>query len=194
MKNRKIILSTLVALSLLTTVTGCGTKENKNETTNNNTKTEEKNKMKGKCSAVDCMKQIEITNTIEEINEITGVEGKLTDETKKIYEYDLGDEDKITVEYGSKEVPTIKAEFTRSKVADKNVDLSKSTELKAKVNAGINYEQFKAEIGNVDGIVVEKSETNTKYMWVSKKGGYIKGNFRNSDNLCTFFTGMTDNR
>lgn len=186
------MLGTLTALCLLTTVTGCGT--DKKLDANKGTKTEEKSKMKGKCTAVECMKQIEITNTIEQINDITGVEGKLTDEAKKIYEYDLGDKDKITVEYGSKEVPTIKAEFARSKIADKNVDLSKSDELKAKVKTGINYEQFKAEIGNVEGVVVEKSDLNTKYMWVSKKGGYIRGNFRNKDNVCSFFTGMTDRK
>ena len=156
MKKRKLLLSTLIALGLLTTMTGCG-QDNKKGNTNNDKKTEEKNKMKGKCTAVDCMKQIEINSTIEQINEI-------------------------------------KAEFTRSKIADKNVDLSKSEELKAKVNAGINYEQFKAEIGNVEGIIVEKSEDNTRYMWVSKKGGYIRANFRNRDNICTFFTGMTDRK
>ena len=193
MKKRKLLLSTLIALGLLTTMTGCG-QDNKKGNTNNDKKTEEKNKMKGKCTAVDCMKQIEINSTIEQINEITGVEGNLTNETKKIYEYDLGDEDKIIVEYGSSEVATIKAEFTRSKIADKNVDLSKSEELKAKVNAGINYEQFKAEIGNVEGIIVEKPEDNTRYMWVSKKGGYIRANFRNRDNICTFFTGITDRK
>ena len=194
MKRNQLLIGVVTALSLFV-MTGCTTLNKNNKAGSNNTsKTEEESKLKAKCSAVECMKQIELTSTIEQINEITGVEGVLTDEVKKIYEYDLGNKEKITLEYGSKEIPTIKAEFTRSTVADKKVDLSKVEDLKIKVKAGLTYDQFKAEIGDVDGVIVEKSSTSTKYMWVSKNGGYIRGSFRNSDNKCAFFTGMTDRK
>ena len=70
------------------------------------------------------------------------------------------------------------------------MDFSKHKELQTKVKTGITYEQFKTYVGNVDGVVVGKSSTTTKYMWVSKNGGYIKGTFSNTTNMCTFITGM----
>lgn len=190
---KKFLLSVTVCLLAIISVTGCGKETTKKIKDNNQKKVEEKEKkLKAKCSAVECIKKIEPENTVEEVNEIIGVDGVLTNKDYNYYEYDLGNDEKITLKYYKGTTATIEADFDKNSVADKKVDLSKLNELKPKVQAGISYDNFKKEIGNVDGVLVEKSQTTRRYMWVSKKGGNVRAAFRTKDNMCTFFTGFND--
>lgn len=193
MKKGKLLVAFLSLVLFLGFTTGCDKKEvlKDNET---KTKAEEKDKLKANCSALECIKKIEPTNTVEEVNKIVGVDGVLTDEKYNIYEYDLGNDEKITLKYYSGKKATIVADYEEDDLADKKVDLSKLQDLKAKVSSGISYDDFKKEIGNVDGTLVEKSDISNKYVWVSKKGGSVKATFRTSDNLCSFFSGFGDTK
>lgn len=193
MKKGKLLIGVFLCLLGIFLTTGCTTKENTNKNDNTD-KTEEKSKLKAKCSALECIKKIEPENTVEEVNEIVGVDGVLTDEKYNFYEYDLGNGEKITLKYYSGKTATIVADYDEDELADKKVDLSKLEDLKSKVNYGISYDDFKKEIGGVDGILIEKSTLSNKYIWVSTKGGNVKATFRVKDNLCSFFSGFGDTK
>ncbi len=191
MKKSKLLVALLSLVLLIGFTTACDKKEVSKE---KETKTEEKDELKAKCSALECIKKIEPTNTVEEVNKIVGVDGVLTDEKYNFYEYDLGDDEKITLKYYSGTKATIVADYDEDELANKKVDLSKLQELKSKVSSGITYDDFKKEIGGVDGTLIEKSDTSNRYIWVSKKGGNVKATFRVSDNMCSFFTGFGDTK
>lgn len=190
---KKILVGILSLALVISLTTGCD-KQEKKDNSKKEVKTEEKKTLKAKCSALECIKKIEPENTVEEVNKIVGVEGKLTDEKYNFYEYDLGNDEKITLKYYSSTKATIVADYERDELANKKVDLSKLTDLKPKVSAGITYDDFKNEIGGEDGTLIEKSESSNKYVWVSKKGGYITASFRKSDNKCSFFSGFGDRK
>ena len=97
MKKSKLLVVTFMCMLSLFLVTGCASKTTKDEVKKDDTK--ETSKLKAKCSALECIKKIEPENTVEEVNEIVGVEGKLTSEEYNIYEYDLGNDEKITLKY-----------------------------------------------------------------------------------------------
>ena len=63
-------------------------------------------------------------------------------------------------------------------------------ELKDKVKSGITYDEFKTYLGNIEGVIVEKSSYSTKYTWASENGSYINGTFSNSSNKCTLLSGV----
>ena len=188
---KKFLFSMTLCLLAVLSLTGCNQETTKKVKDYKQEKVEEK-KLKVKCSAVECIQKITPENTVEEVNEIIGVDGVLKNENSREYEYDLGNDEKITLKFSSDNTSTIVADFNKNDVADKKVDLSNLEDLKPKVNAGITYDNFKKEIGDVDGVLVEKSKTSVKYMWVSKKGGNVRASFRTSDNMCRFFTGIGD--
>lgn len=192
MKTRKIIMSISILVLGIFLVTGCSVK--KEIVIGKDKKIQEKKKLKAKCSAVECIKKLNIDVTVEEANKIIGVDGKLTDEKYNFYEYDLGNDEKIILKYYSGDKATIEADFNQDDIANKKVDLSHVNDLKTKVQNGLTYDEFKAEIGNTDGILIEKSQFSNKYLWVSTKGGYIKATFSLSNNKCTIFTGMGDSK
>lgn len=183
MKIRKILVVISITLLCLLSVLGCEKKKEKDEI-----------KLKGNCEALECIKQIKPKNTVEEVNKITGVDGLLIDKENNIYKYDLGNNETITLKYYSGSKAVVEASYDNNAIANKKVDLSKFSDLKEKIGSGITYKEFKKEIGGVDGVLIEKSELSKKYIWVSKKGGYIKATFSNSDKKCTFFSGYEDSK
>ena len=126
---KKIIFGFICSALTLSLFTGCGDKELK-KTDNNENKTEEKTN--GKCTAVECIKQINVENTVEEINNIIGINGELIDEKYNKYYWKLSENVGIEVAYYSSTKGTIKLDIDKSKIAIKNVDFSKYNELKDK--------------------------------------------------------------
>ena len=71
------------------------------------------------------------------------------------------------------------------------MDFSRYDELKPKISEGITYDDFIKYIGNVDGILIEKSSYSKKYIWVAEDGrSYLNGTFSISTGKCTFISGM----
>ena len=114
-------------------------------------------------------------SSIEDVNKIVGVDGKLTDTEYNFYEYDLGNGETITLKYYAGNKATVIASYDKKKLANKNVDLSDLNSLKKKVSSGITYDQFKKEIGGVDGTLIEKSESSNKYsiQYAFRQGGCL---------------------
>lgn len=180
MKKQNLILGCII----ISTLTGCSSVNLDSNTNQNNETT------KGNCVATECIKKINPENTVEEINNIIGFEGELTDEKYNKYYWSLSESSGIEVTYYSSDKGTIVVDIDRDLFANDKVDFSKYDELKEKINDGISYDDFKTYIGNVEGTLIEKGRTSNKYVWVAKDGSYLNASFSNSSGKCTNATGM----
>lgn len=146
---------------------------------------------KGKCTAIECIKQIDPENTVEEINNIIGVEGKLVDEKYNKYYWELSDDSGVYVKYYDSKKGTIEINIERNSIANKKVDFSKYDDIKKLLNDGtsLTYDEFASKVGNVEGTLIENDGYNKTYMWVNDKGGYLKATFSNRSGKCTFVVG-----
>ena len=142
----------------------------------------------GNCNVFECIKLINSSNTVEEINEIIGIDGELINEEYNIYYWELSENTGIEVAYYSSNKGTISCDYEYEMLSNDNVTFSNYEELQSKVKDGIYYNEFIKYIGNVDGVITEKNSYSTKYTWVSKDGKYLTGTF-NSSNKCTFIIG-----
>lgn len=188
---KKVLLSLMLGVTVLFS-SGCGKEVTPASVAQKNAKKEvqQKETIKAKCQAVECIEKIEPENTVEQINEIIGFEGELTDEKTKTYTWKITKDDSIIVKYYSSDKGTITVDYKKdATVANKKVDLSKLTDLKPKVNAGITYDDFKKEVGDVDGVLIEKSEYSRRYVWATGRGGYVKASFNYRTDKCTSMFG-----
>lgn len=174
---KKKILKFICAVSLFVVLTGCGATDNTSP------------KMKANCHATECIKKIDDDSTVEDINKVIGFEGELIDDKNNTYYWKISEEESIKVTYYNRSKGTIYAEFNRDTLANQNVDFSRYDELQVKIKEGITYDDFKTYIGNVEGIVTEKSGITTKYTWVSTDGSYLTASFSNNSKKCTFASG-----
>lgn len=178
MKKYKLFVTILLCILSFLLVTGCSNDSEK----------------KANCSSLECIKKIKVENTVEEVNKIIGVKGVLYDKENKFYRYDLDKGETIILKYYSSDKATVSASYDKKKLANKDVDLHNLSNLKKKVSNGITYNEFKKQIGGVEGTLIEKSELSNKYLWVSKNGGYITAIFKKKDNKCFYFSGYGDVR
>lgn len=186
---KKILFNISLLFLIIVIVTGCGnevTKENNDNVTNNVVEKEN-----GKCKAIECINLINPENTVEEINEIIGFKGELTDEKYNKYYWELSNDTGIEVTYYSSSKGTIKVDFDRNTVANKKVDFSKYDEIKTLLNSGnsLTYNDFVNKVGNVEGTLIEKSAYTKKYVWVNSDGGYLNASFSETSGKCTIVTG-----
>lgn len=178
---KKKIFSLLLVIVLIGSLTGCG----KNTTTNGASK----EKIKGNCTSIECIKKIEPENTVEEINNIIGFSGELIDEKYNTYYWKISENTGVKVTYYSGNTGNVSIDFDRDSLANNKVDFSRYNELQPKIREGIAYNEFISYIGNVEGTIIEKSTTSIKYTWVSKDGSYLNGTFSKRYGNCTFASG-----
>lgn len=187
------VLGIMCALLLVGICVGCGNNSTGNNSgssnDNNSVNNSEKVETKGNCNAVECVEQIEIESTVEEINEIIGFDGELIDEDYNIYYWEFSEDTGIKVAYYSSTRGTITLDIDKDSLANKKVDFSRYDELQPKIKEGITYDEFIKYIGNVDGIVTEKSSLSTKYTWVDSDGSYLTASFSNNSKKCSFASG-----
>ena len=181
MKNK--IIGIVLGALFISCLTGCGNNATDGNVTGGGSNT------KGNCAATECIKKIKPENTVEEINSIIGFNGELTDEKYNKYYWELSEDTGIEVTYYSGKTGTIEVDFNRDSVANSKVNFLRYNELQPKIKEGISYQDFISYIGNVDGTIIEKSSTSTKYVWVATDGSYLNGTFSNSSGKCTFATG-----
>lgn len=195
MKKCRVLLGLLSFSLVVTLLTGCDKSKDNRDDLNDNKKTVQKSKtkVKTKCDFYKCIDEIKPENTVEEVNEIIGIEGVLTDEEHNFYEYDFGDDKKITLKFYSSNDSTIVVDYDKKDLKNNKVTLENLSDLKARINNGISYEEFKKDVGGVDGTLIEKSNLSNKYVWVTKNEGYVTASFSNSGSrkgMCTFFSGF----
>ena len=179
MKKVKIIF--IVLFGIL--ISGCSLKS---KSSNNLNKIE----TNGKCSVLECINLISVDDTVEEINDITGIKGVLTDEQYNIYYWGLTEETGIYVTYYSGTKGNIKIDIDKELLKNSKVDFAKYEELRTKINEGITYEEFVTYVGGVEGVLIEKGSITNKYIWVDDDGSYLNASFSTGSNKCTFVSGM----
>ena len=115
MKNK--ILIGLTCLFVLICTVGCAnTKENTN-VKNDNVKSGTEQTVKSKCSYYECLTKMSLDNTLEELNGIVGFEAtKLESTSLDKYEYDFGNDKKITVSFSNDKIVSIKIEYDKKEL------------------------------------------------------------------------------
>lgn len=177
---KKLFLLVISSILIISLTTGCANNESNEIGDDNNSIQYE---------VLEYINLIKPENTVEEINKIIGFEGELIDEQYNRYYWKLPNDTGIEVTYFSSSTGTIVVEIDDEVLANKKVDFSKATQLKEKVKEGITYDEFKTYVGNVDGVVVEKSDILTYYLWVDEDGNTLKASFENNNGKCSAFFG-----
>ena len=189
---KKKILVVVLSLALMFTVTGCGKKANDNYVAPNSNTAHDKSTVKTKCTVLECIKKLSADSTVEEINKVVGVEGKLTNEKYNEYTWTFSDKESLKATYYSSDKANIEANYIRDDVANKKVTFSKYDEIQTALKSGssLTYDEFKSKVGGVEGTLVYISSSSNKYVWVNTKGEYLTGTFSNTTNKCTFVLGQ----
>ena len=126
MKLRKIFVYLIMGVVTLGLVTGC------TDTTKTETSKKEEEKVQGKCKVEECIKLIEPSNTIEEINEIIGFEAEKS-EYSETYKWKLSDKTWIDATPStSDESYSLSANYDKSTIKnDKAVKITPNLLIKA---------------------------------------------------------------
>ena len=172
---KKILLSSIIFLCTLCFVTGC-TKETQDE--------KPKDDVKGNCSITECMKKIEVTNTIEEISNIIGFEST-TDAmigSDPIWKFDS--KNWISFKTYNDDV-TIQATIDKESIKNDKIELPSSSELQKDLNNGsFTYEELVEKLGG-EGTLTTISKGSLSYTWVDKMGQRLGATFNNESGKCT---------
>ena len=171
----KIRLSGIIVLCALCFATGCA-KENLDE--------KPKEDVKGNCSIVECMKKIEATNTIEEMNDIIGFEST-TDAmigSDPIWKFDS----KNWISFkNSNDTITIQATIDKESLKDETIKLPSSSDLQKDLNNGsFTYEELVEKVGG-EGTLTSISAGSLSYTWVDKSGQRLGATFNKKSGKCT---------
>lgn len=164
MKTKKILCSLLVGGLSLSLITGC------KDTTKGETLKEEEDKVQGNCSVSECIKLIEPTNSIEEINEIIGFDAEKS-EYSETYKWKLSEKTWIDATPSSTDdTYSLSANFDKSEIKNDKADFSNFNELKTSLGKGesFTYEEMNEKVGGVEGILAGKTATSKRYIWVNK--------------------------
>ena len=137
--------------------------------------------------------KIELGDSLAKVTEVMGLEGVITldEDLSVVYFWDTGDKNGYEVNFWKEDDRAIRVEmkFDRKDLANDAVIIQDLTELKAKVQQGITYDEMKEYLGGVDGVWVTKTSTTNKYCWAHTSGAYVEASFSASDNQCSFFFG-----
>ena len=110
-------------------------------------------------------------------------------ENMEKYEYDFGNDKKITVTLFSGKVSSITMAYDKKELKNSKVTLDNLADVKAKINDGVSYADFKNAVGGVDGTLYELGSWN-KYVWVAGDGSSnVTASFGKDGNL-KFFSGL----
>lgn len=172
MNLKKIFLSLILGIFSVGIITGCdGSKKIEKEQT---TETSQ-----GNCQVLDCIKQIEVTNSVKEINEIIGVEGEISDTSKNV-KWKLNSKESITLTYAG-EAPILQANYDRTTIKNEQNDFSSYSDIADKLKKGktVTYEEIKEIVGGLDGTLEGKTSSSNSYAWVDKNGRVLRATIKN---------------
>lgn len=176
MKFKKILSSFIIFLCTLCFVTGC-TEEKLDE--------KSKEEVKGNCSIVECMKKIEATNTMEEINAIIGFEFT-TDAmigSDPIWKFDS--KNWISFKTSGNDNVTIQATIDKESIKNDNIKLPSASDLQKDLNNGsFTYEELVEKVGG-EGTLTSISKGSFSYTWVDKHGQKLGATFNKESGKCT---------
>ena len=177
MKLKKMMLRSMAVLCVLCLATGCS-KEQQEE------KKEEK-KVVSNCSIVECMKKIEATNTIEEINDIIGFESTTDAMISSDPMWKFDSKNWISFKSYSENSITIQATIDKESLKNEDIKLPLSSDLQKDLNNGsFTYEELAEKIGG-EGTLTSISENSRIYTWIDKSSQRLSATFNNKSGKCT---------
>lgn len=138
--------------------------------------------VKGNCAVTECMKQINTSNTVEEITNIIGVE---VEESGKEYTWRLDSKNyiKLKLQTGN---PILQATIDKDTIKNDNINLLKASELQEMLNNGsFTYQELVEKLGGVEGILDSKTTNSVGYIWVNKSKITLSATFNNKTGKCT---------
>ena len=56
----------------------------------------------------------------------------------------------------------------------------------------MDYATFVSKVGNVEGVLVDKSQFSKKYLWYNSSSKYLIGEFSEITGMCTLVTGYNE--
>lgn len=159
-------------------VTGC----------TNDTKLDEKTKeediVKGKCVVTECIKQLDTSNTIEEMNDIIGFEATKSEYSEE-HTWKLSKNNSITLKYAG-DSPILQATIDKESIKNENVKLLSSSELKEKLsNGSFTYNELVKMLDGIEGVLESKTKNSVGYIWVDKNNRTLGATFNNKSGKCT---------
>lgn len=186
----KKFLTAVLLVAMVFVFAGCGAK---GTNTGKNANKPAKEDIKGNCTVFECIKQLEVTDTLEQANEKIGFEGKKDKETDNysIYVWEVTKDSSVEIQFNNGGKSNIKIDFDKEQIANSKLDLSKFDEMKTIISKGeMTLSMFSEMVGNVEGTLVEKSSFSNKYLWYKSSTNYLNGTFSTSSNKCTFVSGL----
>lgn len=149
-----------------------------------------KNNTKSDVAYIQKFNTIELTDTLQQVNQKIGFEGTLRNASLGAYSWNFSDNTGIEVYFNSStnQISDTKLLYATEDIINSAVKIPNLTLLQSKIDKGISYEEIKKECGNVDGVLIRKSPTSSEYRWQKEVGKYLNATF-NSQNVCTAFNG-----
>lgn len=178
MKLKKIFTYSIISLFTISCVVGCSNSANEVE------EEKQKEEVKGNCVVTECIKQLETSNTVEEINEIIGFVGTKSDYSEE-RTWKLDSKNWITLKYAGGN-PILQATIDKESIKNENIKLPLSSELREMLNNGsFTYEELVEKVGGVEGTLSSKTSSSVSYMWVDKHNQVLSATFNNESGKCT---------
>jgi len=191
MKDKKrymrVIMAVLV-IALAGLCTACKTSSGNGENTGKGNVSDTKNdaaeqKQKAE-TTVGYMKQLSVTNTVEEINKITKVEGTKSQYSEE-YTWKINDKNYIMMKFAG-DSAILQATIDKSAVKNENINLPSSSELRQMLNNGsFTYKELVEKVGGVEGLLTGKTSGSESYTWVDKQNRALRATFNNESGKCT---------
>lgn len=174
--KKKLLAFMLSCTFFLGIAAGC-TEQKENDSNENDVQT-----TKGNCEAEECIKLIEPTMKVEEINTIIGFEGEKK-EGSGTYIWQLTDKTKIEVEYKDS-LGTITATMDKEKIKNDQLKVSICYAIQNDIKSGTTYtyEEMVEKFEGVEGYLATKAPTFKRFIWVSKDGQTFGATFSDSLN------------
>lgn len=166
---KKIFVSFLLLFFMI--VTGCEEEQQLDE---------KKEEIRGNCVVTECIKKIETTNSVEEINNIIGFEAEKS-EYSESYTWKLSDKTWITRD-ASGTAPILQATIDKETIQSDAVDFSVYSDIKKMLDSGtsLSYEEMVSKLGGVEGTLAGKTSTSNRYIWVDKSNRTFSATFSNT--------------
>jgi len=182
MKNKTVIIVIAIIFIVVMGILGIltlGEKENNQNIAQNTSEGTEK---KGNYDVIEAIKHIEVTNTIEEINEILGFEGE-TSEFSGDCTWKIDSKNWITLKKVA-DSQILQATIDKESIKNDNVTLPSQKELQELLNKGITYKELVEKLG-AEGTLTSKTGTSVGYIWADKNGQRLGATINNESGKCT---------
>lgn len=184
MKDKKTLICGIIAVLVIGLCAFYAiSSNNEQENTDNvaDNTVEEKQKTE---QVIECIKQLETTNTVEEINGIVGFEGTKSEYSNE-YTWKFNDKNYIVLKYAG-DSPILQATINKEIIKNNDVKLPLASELRETLNNGsFTYEELVSKLDGIEGILSGKTSSSVSYIWVDKHNQTLRATFNNESGKCT---------